>query len=94
MTKEEARKILENCEELKPWKDEEGITCYSHLGDFYGEYSDGFGFAVYPYSEKEPLDPEYAFKYFVDKETGEVSSATAPMMDWELERVKPPEIRS
>jgi hypothetical protein len=94
VTKEDARKILENYEGFKPWKDEdeEDIIHYVHIGDFFGEYQDAFAFAVYPYSSKEALDPEYAFKYFVDKETGGVSHARAPIPDWQLAEVKPPRV--
>ena len=93
MTKEDARKILENYESLKPWNDEDADEIvYYHIGDFYGEYKDAFAFVVYPYSSKEAIDPEYAFEYFVDKETGEVSSASKFMCDWQLEEVNPPQV--
>lgn len=83
MTKEEAREILKNSDELKP-QDIDGELWYYKLGGFHKEYTDGFGFAVYPYSDKDPVDPTYAYAYFVDKEDGRVSNASSSMFPDEI----------
>jgi hypothetical protein len=85
MTKDEAKIILEKSEEIAAFTDEDGVTNYSQVSDLYREYPDCFAFAVYAYSSKKPLDPKYAFIFFVDKDTGEIAIADSPMIDKEFE---------
>jgi hypothetical protein len=85
MTKDEAKIILEKSEDLASFTDEDGLTYYCQVSELYIEYSDCFGFAVYPYSSQKPLDLKYAFTFYVHKETGEIQCADAPMVDKEFE---------
>jgi len=81
MTKEEALEILKK--HLKPVK-ENGITLLRHIGEYVGESKPDkadFIFTVYYYSSVSPIDPTYAFYYFVNKETKEIIRASAPEDD-------------
>jgi hypothetical protein len=87
MLKEEARAILEKSEELASWTDADGITHHQQVGDLSYDYGDCFGFAVYPYSSKEPINPDFAFQYFVYKDNGEIVCADAPMVESEFKHL-------
>jgi len=87
MTKDEARAILEKSEDLATITDEEGVTWHYQISDLFFAYPDCFGFAVYIYTSKKPIDPKYAFEYFVDKKTGEVECADSPMVEEEFEKM-------
>jgi hypothetical protein len=78
ITKEEALEILKHY--LKPIK-EHGKTFLSHIGEYAGESTPNktsYMFTVYPYSSEKPVNPTYAFLYFVNKETKEIIGANAP----------------
>jgi len=93
MTKDEARKILEQSEELAPYtneNDDDRETWHYKVGDFYKEAPDAFGFAVYAYSAQTPIDPLFAFAYWVLKESGEVTKSTYPISEKALKKLTPP----
>jgi hypothetical protein len=87
MTVEEARSILENSDEIKPWSDANGEIVHCQIGPDYGTFSDAYCFVVYPYSSKRPVNPLYAFRYFVDFKDGYVSTANAPIDKDELKKL-------
>jgi hypothetical protein len=87
MTKAEAKAILENCEELSQWTDELGATWNYQVTNFSFEYKEAFGFVVYPYSSKQPVDPKHAYQYFVHKYTKEVMGSSAPMVEAEFKKL-------
>jgi SPP1 gp7 family putative phage head morphogenesis protein len=87
MTKKEAMAILEKSDELATFTDENGITWHHQISDLSYDYPDSFGFAVYPYSTKKPIDPKYAFQYFVYKNTGDVVCADSPMVEAEFKQM-------
>jgi len=88
MTKEEARSVLEKSKEVASWVDSDGVTCHHQLGEFYGELPDSYGFIVYPYSSKDPIDPLYAFVYWVDRDSGEIVLSSAPLSPDELKQLE------
>ena len=88
MTKEEARKILEESEEIAGWTDDAGILWHYKVGGFYKEYPEGFCFAVYPYNASKPIDPKFAFKYIVYSDNGEIDSSTLPLTKEELSNLE------
>jgi hypothetical protein len=78
ITKEEALGLL--VKHLKPIK-EHGKILLSHIGEYRGESvpnNEDYIFTVYPYSSGKPVNPTYAFYYFVNKETKEIIGASAP----------------
>ena len=79
MTIEEAKSILLKNEALSTWQDDKGIKWKYSVGDFIKEYPEGYSFAVYPYSDTNPIDPMYAIEYIVFRDTREISIATKPM---------------
>jgi hypothetical protein len=85
MTKDEARTILENSENLKPVV-ENGVTYNNQLGDFYKELPDSYGFVVYPYTSEIPLDPLWAFAFYVPKENGRIVECSSPIPEDELKK--------
>jgi hypothetical protein len=85
MTKEEARTILENSQNVKPVT-KNGITYYNQVGEFYNELPDSFGFVVYPYTSNSPLDPKYAFDFYVLKDGSRIVESTSPIPEKELEK--------
>jgi SPP1 gp7 family putative phage head morphogenesis protein len=87
MTKTDAKAILEKSDNLLSWTDDNGVTWHQQIGDLSYEYPDSFGFAVYPYSSKEPINPKYAFQYFVNKDTKEVVCADSPMVEEEFKQM-------
>ena len=87
MTKEEAWAVLERSEDMIPWTDDQGVTWHHHVGGFFKEFPNSYSFVVYPYSSKEPLDPLYAFLYFVRKSTGDVVRSDSPMPEHELRKL-------
>ena len=90
MTKEEAKKILEESEELAPWTDDEGVLWHYKVGGFVKKYPEGNSFAVYPYSAHKPVDPKYAFQYIVFDDNGDVDGATMPMTEEEFKMMEMP----
>jgi len=83
MTKEEARSILEKSGKLAPVT-ENGVTYNNLLGDFYKELSDAYGFVVYPYSSDSPVDPLWAFAFYVLKESEQIIASSSPIPEGEL----------
>jgi hypothetical protein len=88
LNKEKALELL-----IKYLKPEEinGTIYYSHIGEYITDKNGAFVFTVYPYTSKsagKTYDPTYAFVYFVEKETREISSASAPLFEDELNRAK------
>jgi hypothetical protein len=88
MTKEEAQEILKNSNLIAPWKNDQDETWNYQIGDLYGETAECFSFVVYPYSTKVPLDLNYAFLYYVMKDSGAVLRADSPLTEDELKEVK------
>ncbi|MCL1994082.1 MAG: hypothetical protein FWG66_14140 [Spirochaetes bacterium] len=78
MTKEEALELLKNY--LKP-EEVNGCKLSALIGEYRGYHYGSFVFTVYHYSDKKPLDFTYGFTWFVDPETKEVSSASAPLTE-------------
>jgi hypothetical protein len=87
MTKDEAQTILGKSDEIASITDEDGVTWHNKVSDLFYEYPDCFGFAVYSYSSKKPIDLNYAFEYFVDKVTGEIVCADSPMVEAEFKQM-------
>ncbi len=90
MTIDEARSVLEKSGKLTPVI-ENGITYYELLGDFYRELSDAYGFIVYPYTSKSPVDPSRAFAFYVLKDNSGIIRCSSPIPEEELEKVIPPQ---
>jgi len=86
MTKLEARAILEKSDNLKPVT-ENGVTYNNLLGDFYKELPDSYGFAVYPYTSNSPVDPLWAFAFFVLKDNGQIIESSAPIPEEDLKKL-------
>lgn len=87
MTKEEAREILLNSEELRTEK-ENGVTFYAEVGEFCGESETSISFAVYHYTSESFLDKTYAFQYWVNKKTGDIGQASAPIPIERLQEIQ------
>ena len=88
MTKEEALEILK--EDLKPFN-ENGVTLLRYIGEYVGESTpnkEEYIFTVYYYSSVDPIDPTYAFYFFVNKETKEITPANAPASEERLKWVQ------
>jgi len=93
MTREDALEILKKSDKLTPHTnedDDDRETWHYAVGEFYKEAPDAFGFAVYPYSSQTPIDPLFAFAYWVLKESGEVSHGTYPISPDKLKKMAPP----
>jgi len=78
MTKEEALEVLKNSEQIKP-VNSNGTIWKRKIGEYLGERNGAHAWAVYYYSTKSPVNPNYAFAYFVETETKEVSISSAPI---------------
>ena len=76
MTTQEAKAILLSSHE----HDDEG-NYYLHVGDYYGESAYHYAFVCWPYSDEDPIDPTYAFVYWVDIESGDTTRSDAPLGD-------------
>jgi len=87
MTKEEAREILENSDEIAP-QIYNGITYYKKVGEFYNELPEGYGFVVYPYTDEIPIEPLFAFDYWVRKDTGKIIYGTSPIGIDEMKKIQ------
>jgi len=87
MTREEAREILETSREIAQ-KTQDGIAYHNKVGEFYKELPEGFSFIVYPYTSEKPINPLFAFDYWVRKDTGKVIYGTSPIPKDELEKLQ------
>jgi len=83
MTKEEALEILKNSDDMKSYQRGNKI-CHAKIGGLYREFPDGFSFVVYPYSSENPVDPNYALEYCVDKKTKDVGPGSGQFSREEL----------
>jgi len=88
MTKEKALETLKNSHLVAPWKNDQDETWNYQIGDLYGETPESYSFVVYPHSTKVPLDLNYAFLFYVMKNSGAVGRADSPMTEDELKEVK------
>jgi len=79
MLKEEAIELLKNSNLMKP-EDSNGDSVYRHIGE-YIETETTHNWVVYWCSPDEPNDRTYAFMYYVDKDTKEVSHSSAPLSE-------------
>jgi hypothetical protein len=78
MTKEDALELLKGSPLMEPGEDFDG-PYYRVIGEYQGETETTFNWVVYWTSSKEPDDRTYAFMYFVNKNTKEVSHSSAPL---------------
>jgi hypothetical protein len=79
MTKEEALELLKNSDLMLP-EDSNGDPVYRHIGE-YSESETTHNWVVYWCSPEEPDDRTYGFMYYVNKNTKEVSHASAPLSE-------------
>jgi hypothetical protein len=86
MLKEEALELLKNSNLMAP-EDSNGDPVYRHIGE-YLETETTHNWIVYWCSPDEPDDRSYCFMYFVDKNTKEVSHASAPLPEDYLKFVR------
>jgi hypothetical protein len=78
MTKEEALELLKKSPLMEPGEDFDG-PYYRVVSEYSCETETTFNWVVYWVSAKEPDDRTYAFMYFVNKNTREVSCSSAPL---------------
>jgi hypothetical protein len=86
MTRDEARKLLEAYHTT----DEYGISYYVQVTKFIWEDKHDFCFIGHPFSSEDKVDPTFAFEYYVDKTTGEISSADSPINGKKLKEMEKP----
>ena len=86
MSANEIKYLLEKHEFVKYYDNEDEVTYYKELAPFYKEFDNYFEFIGYPYTEKEPIEYDYAFEIYVDKNNGEIFEATAPISSVELRK--------
>jgi len=57
------------------------------VGPLVSENDTSFGFIGWSYSDSEPIIADYAFNYWVDKKTGKLGSADAPISKKEAKKL-------
>jgi len=77
MTREQSKELLKA---YAVFDEEEGV-CRLRVGDFVCEDEMTFTFVCWPYSDITPVDPKFAFWYYVDKTNGDIIGADAPLID-------------
>jgi hypothetical protein len=88
MTSEEIKILLEKSEYAKGIKEDEVIYS-TKIGLFYNEYKNEFSYIGYPFTSEHPeIEYDYAFEIFVDKKTGEITSANSPIDPVELRKIE------
>ncbi|MDR0474179.1 MAG: hypothetical protein LBH43_10975 [Treponema sp.] len=86
MTKTEALELLKNSSLMEP-VDLNGDPVYRHIGESI-ETETAFNWVVYLCSLDNPDDRTYAFMYYVDKNTREVSNSGAPLPEDYLKKLQ------
>ncbi|MCL2152132.1 MAG: hypothetical protein FWH57_04100 [Oscillospiraceae bacterium] len=66
-------------------------NCYLKVGNYFGESDRDYSFVCWPYSDENPVDPLYAFRYWVDKESGKMARSNAPLRELHEGTVTPSE---
>jgi hypothetical protein len=85
MTVEEAKKFIEKKINTT---DKEGETYFVEIGALLGEDDTGFEFVGFPYSSKRPIDYNYAFHYFLIKETKKVGQSNCPIYPDDIKKLE------
>jgi len=86
MTKVQAFELLKASRAMEPY-DSNGDPVYRHIGE-HTEGDHSYNWVVYWCSPEEPDDRSYAFMYYVDKKTDEVSTSSAPLCEHELAYIR------